>query len=96
MTRLFYNEANEAAKACGITNLRLHPFGRSSLRACPGCDTTANLELHNTHTAAYWMTCESEGCGWQFHDVRATGASESMAAHRASARRVFDGWNDRA
>lgn len=95
MTQLFYNEEAVTDPVSDIICLRLTRSAYKLLAPCPGCNTKANVQVHNTWTASYWMTCETKGCGWQLHDVLSPGRSQSMDAHRRSARRVFDAWNAR-
>ncbi len=89
--KLFYNESDHK----GFINLQFTPAARKQLAACPGCRTSANVELCNTHTSSYWIECSSKDCGWQLNDAKAGGGTGSEA-HRSSALRVFKKWNDRA
>jgi len=67
------------------------------LKPCPFCGGT-NLEMVNTHTAAYWVQCET--CGAECGDPTPYGSrlmtkAFAMKIHRASFRRAAKAWNTR-
>jgi hypothetical protein len=77
-----------------ITNLRLLPTDH--VLPCPFCGA-AEVELRNTHTAAYWIEC---WCSAQVHGIQFGGDVPSekltMGAHMAAKDSAIERWNRRA
>lgn len=83
---------NENTHCPSVISLRAQPDLKASLKACPFCGEK-DADLHNTHTASYWIECGT--CGAEIHDPK-TGSSDTMRSHRNSAFRAIAAWNTRA
>lgn len=86
----------------GIINLKLTARDRENLESCPFCGGD-DLELSNTHTACYWVSCLAcEEAGFR---VEVTGRSFggdrpseqlSLGQHRRAKASAIEGWNRRS
>jgi hypothetical protein len=85
-----------------IRNLTLTNKEYASLRGCPFCGSF-DLELNNTHTACYWISCRY--CAVEGITVEVTGKSFSdnyssekipIANHKKAKQSAIDAWNRRA
>ena len=85
-----------------IINLSLTDKDLASMRGCPCCGSF-DLELNNTHTASYWVSCRS--CEKDGLDVHVGGQSFSGAyssdmiprkRHELAKRSAIEAWNRRA
>jgi len=85
-----------------ITNLTLTDKDIATLRGCPFCGSF-DLELNNTHTAAYWISCNS--CESEGMDVRVSGKCFSggyrseripRKRHELAKKSAIELWNRRA
>jgi Lar family restriction alleviation protein len=85
-----------------ITNLELTNKDFATLRGCPFCGSF-DLILNNTHTAAYWISCNA--CEAEGTDVHVDGKSFSggyrseripRKRHELAKQSAIDAWNRRA
>jgi len=76
-------------------NMHLHLTEADLLLPCPFCGST-ELELNNTWTASYWISCD--GCSCQVHDPGAGGEGRDpfkVEDHQASKEAAIAAWNQR-
>lgn len=66
-------------------NLKLRKSDK--LRPCPFCGSN-DLELNNTHSASYWISC---ACGAEMHGKDFDG--KSRPAHREAVKSAVNRWN---
>jgi Lar family restriction alleviation protein len=78
-----------------ITNLSLEPGDK--VRGCPFCGG-ADIQVYNTHTACYTVTCE--GCDAEVHGPQVAPRTKSHrlteAHHREAKDSALAKWNMRA
>lgn len=85
-----------------IINLKLTDKDFETIRGCPRCGSF-DLDLDNTHTAAYWISCNT--CAAEGIDVTISGKSFSggyrseripRKRHELAKQSAIDAWNRRA
>jgi len=64
-----------------------------SVRSCPFCGS-GDIDLCNTHTALYWMECQS--CGAQVDGKNRGDLDPGDECHLEAARSALETWNHRA
>lgn len=77
------------------------PTQRPSLLPCPFCgDSEGSLEIQNTHTPSYWVSCD---CGAEIHAFESTPHTRRdlrtqvgcVAVYTRARNAAVDAWNTR-
>ena len=82
----------ETMKFKANTMIRNVELEKETVRGCPFCGSR-DIELCNTHTAAYWMECQK--CGAQVNGTSYADFDDEES-HLKAARTALINWNHRA